>query len=158
MTEQTITRDDLTIEHGTARWGGPTATITINTGTLAGRRFWLRSTQGLDNDTTNDLAKGGGIHVDAAAPDSARSDWRGAFKTYDMDEAINSLVDEINDWAARDRVQEATWAELSALSDAVTAFNDSLEERSLRDFRREWQRVQETVAALDMKMREADRG
>ncbi len=158
MAEQAITRDNLTIEHGTARWGGPTATVTVNAGPLTGRRFWLRSTQGLDDDTATDLTKGGGIHVDASDPDSSLHDWRGAFKTYDMDEAINGLVDEINEMAVRQRVQDATWSETAALAEMVEAFTDALGESSRRNFREEWQRVQQAVAALDLKMREVDRG
>ena len=157
MADQEITRDDFTIEHSTAKWGGPTAKVTITRGPLAGRTFWLRSTQGLDNDITRDLSKGGGIHLDGADPDRSHHGWRGAFKTFDMNEAIDRLVDYVNDIAERERVQDATWSETAALSEAVQAFTDALNESSQLNFLREWQRVQEAVAALDMKIKENSR-
>jgi hypothetical protein len=158
VTDQTITRDDLTVEYGTARWGGPTATVTVNAGALAGRRFWLRSTQGLEHETTSDLTRGGGIHLDAYDPDSSYHGWRGSFKTFDMNEAIGLLVGYVNDVAARERVREATWSETHAVSDALSALNDALEEYTTRDWRDEWQRVQRTVAALALKIEETSRG
>lgn len=157
MADQTITVDNVAVEHGTARWGGPTATVTINAGPFAGRTFWLRSTQGLDSDVA-DLNRGGGIHLDASEPDGRRHDWRGAFKTHDMGEAIDGLIKYVNELAERQRVQDATWAETSALSEAWQAFTDSLEESSRLDFRAEWRRVLEAVAAIDMVIAEAGRG
>ena len=157
VTVQAITREHLTTEHGTARWGGPTAKVTVNAGPLAGRAFWLRSTEGLDDNINP--RKGGGIHMDAADPDDGgRHDWRGAFRTHDMGEAIDSLVTYINDLAERQRIQDATWAESSALTEAWQAFSDALDESSPRDFRAEWVRVRQAVAAMEMTMTEAGRG
>lgn len=149
-----ITRDDLTIEYGVASWGGPTAIITVNREPLEGRVYWLRSTYGLDNDTTRDLRKGGGIHLYASDPDGRYNDWRGAFKTFDMDEAINDLVEYINEEAVRKVIEDVTWQHTSDLTDAVTAFTDAINGTSRRDWRKQWQWVQETVAGLDMKIRE----
>lgn len=159
MTDLTIGREHLTVEQGTAEWGGPTAKATVTAGPLNGRTFWLRSTQGLGSDTTNDLAKGGGIHLDASDPNGGNGhDWRGAYKTFDMDEALGLLVGEVNDLAVRERVQDATWAETSALREAFDAFTDGLGESSRHDWQAEWRRVQDAVAALEMKIQEASRG
>lgn len=149
-----ITRDNLAIEHGTADWGGPTAKVTVNAGPLEGRVFTLRSTQGLDSGTAAELSKGGGIHVASGDPEATRPDWRGVFKTFDMDRAIGWLVGEVNELAERKRVEDATWSERAELDEAVEHFGDSLGESSRRDFREEWQRVQRAVVALEMKMQE----
>lgn len=151
-----ITITDLTIERGTATWGGPTAKVTVNAGPLAGSTYWLRSTQGLGSETTNDLAKGGGIHLDNSDPDASTYGWMGAYKTFDMDEAIGDLVGDINDdFAVRKEVQEGTWQERSALAEAIGAFDYSLDSAiSPRDFRAEWLRVQQAVAAIEMKIQE----
>lgn len=157
MAEQTITRDHLTIEHGTARWGGPTATITVNNGTLAGRQFWLRSTQGLDGDNTDDLARGGGIHLDTTDPDQSHRGWRGAFKTFDMQEAIGGLLVFLNEEAFRLRVVDSAEQEAMVLRDAVDAFTEALDGGNGRNWPSEWRRVQELVASIDMRIREATR-
>lgn len=153
MTER-ITITDLTIERGTAKWGGPTIKATVNAGPLAGRTYWLRSTQGLDGDVANELNDGGGIHVDNSDPDASTHGWMGRYRTYDMDEAIESLVDTVNDLAVRQEIQDSTWSERSALTDAIDAFDQSLGGGSGRDLHAEWQRVQEAVVAIGMKIQE----
>lgn len=150
-----ITIDNLTIERGTANWGGPTATVTVVAGQLAGRVFTLRSTEGLERDgrPTLTLANGGGIHVDAGNPDSSHPDWRGVFRTYDMNQAIADLIDYLDELAVRDRVQEATWAETSAMREALEAFDNALGESSRLDWRDQLQQLLTATAALDLKVR-----
>lgn len=148
-----ITADDLTIEHSTSTWGGPTATVTVNADPFAGRTFWLRSTEG--HPRVGDLTKGGGIHVSGTDPDhGGRHDWRGAFRTYDMLEAIHDLIGHINALAARRQVEEATFSPLSELHAALGDFGTALEETSPRDYRNEWQRVRDAVAQIELVMEE----
>lgn len=150
----TTTREGLTIECGTAKWGGPTVTVTVNDGPLQGRTFWMRSTEGHDNVT---LEKGGGFHIDASEPDGGgRHDWRGVFRTYNVNEAIDSLVEYINELAERRRVQDESWAEMGAINESVREFGEALEESSMRDFRAEWVRIREAVAAMEIVMAGVD--
>lgn len=157
MTKKQITRDDLTVELGTAPWGGPTAKATVTAGPLEGRTFWLRSTEGLPGgDATNDLERGGGIHLDASDPDASIRGWMGAFKTYDMETALDWLVEEVNELALRAEIKDATWQQHGALESALEDFGYSLGEVTPRDWREEWQRVEEAFTALAMKIREVD--
>lgn len=152
MTE--TSREDLSVEYSTAKWGGETAKVTVNSGELAGRSFWLRSTKGLESDRCNDLDTGGGIHVDGSEPDVGHFDWRGAFKTFDIEEAIDLLIEYINELSERRRVEEATYGELSDLEEALSSFSDSLRETSSKDFKEEWRRIQAAVVAMELKMTE----
>ncbi|WP_326554646.1 hypothetical protein [Micromonospora sp. NBC_01813] len=156
---QKITPEDITVVLGTSPWGGPAATVTVNAGPLAGRSFWLRSTQGLDNDVTDSVARGGGIHLYATDPDKPNNsiaDWRGAFKTFSMRLAIEHLVDEVNDLAVRAALYGTSWAELIALGDAIGQLGDALGERSQLDWRKEWQRVLDAVAGMSARIAEVD--
>jgi hypothetical protein len=149
-----ITLDDLTVERSTADWGGPIATVTVNAGPKARSVFALRSTEGIDRGAGgpgSTLANGGGIHVDAGEPEGGRPDWRGAFRTFDMDEDLALLVDYVNDLAVRDAVQEATWAETSAVEEGIRGFTDALGQSSRRDWRQELDQLVEAVAALRMR-------
>lgn len=148
-----ITRDDLTVEHGTAEFG-PTANVTVKAGPLAGRTFRLRSTENMTEPTgvATSLRKGGGIHLDGGDTDSARVDWRGAFKTFDMEVALDWLVEYVNDVAVRKAVEDATWGVLGDLADTLTAFRDSLEESSRREWRVEWQRACDAFVAARLKV------
>lgn len=155
MTER-ITITDLTIERDTATWGGPIAKATVTAGPLAGRSYWLRSTEGLDSPTARELERGGGIHLDSSDPERSTHGWMGAYKTWDMDEAITFLVETVNEQAARAQVSEATWELRSALTQALESFDRSLEQGNGRDdWEQGWLRVQDTVGALAMKIEEA---
>jgi hypothetical protein len=152
---QLITRDDLTDVHGAAD-AGPTAVVKVNAGPLEGRTFTLRSTELLPDSHggATTLARGGGIHVDASDPDEKRIDWRGAFKTYDMGEAVDSLVTYINELAERAAVEDSLWGVMSELTDALSGFQDALNENSRRDWREEWARAQDAFAAVRLQVAE----
>lgn len=150
-----ISREDLDIELSTSPWGGEVAKVKVLSGALVGRTFWLRSTAGLGHEMTEDLERGGGIHVDAADPNVDTHSWRGAFRTFSMHEAIDSLVDYINELALRQRVDDLAYGLVYNLADAVEGLKDSLRESSPRDLKTEWQNVCMAVVALQMRLQEA---
>ncbi|MCW6008709.1 hypothetical protein K1W54_29810 [Micromonospora sp. CPCC 205371] len=158
MTDLTpITRDDLSVEHGDAEYG-PTAKVTVNAGPLAGRTFILRSTEKMTNIGGSQLSlrKGGGIHVDAGDPDAKFVDWRGAFRTFDMDKAIDYLVEEVNELAVRAALQDSLWGVLHAVTDGLSGFEESLQESSRRDWREEFAGLGRAFVALRLKVAEFD--
>ena len=148
----TITTADLTIDHGTGQFG-PTATITVNAGPLTGYTFTLRSTEHMD-DPVNDLSRGGGIHLSGAP--GPGFDWRGAFRTYNMGEAIEGLVEYVNKLAPRRRIWNNTSSERFVLQNALDEFEESLNSRDADDDPAVlWRRVLDAVAAMDARIREA---
>lgn len=156
MTDLTpIARDDLTVEHGDAEYG-PTAKVTVNAGPLADRTFMLRSTERMADVGGSQLSlrKGGGIHVDAGDPDAKYVDWRGAFRTFDMDKAIDYLVEEVNELALRAAVQDSLWGVLHSVTDALNGFEESLQESSRRDWREEFAGLGRAFVALRLKVAE----
>lgn len=146
----TYSRDDLTITHGTTNWGGPFATITTTWRERWGhnpgmRMFELKSTEGLDKVTEG----GEGVFL-SEVHDKARPEFLGAFKTFDMDEAIDQLVGYLNHLSDRQAAEEATASPLQELTEALSDFGDSLEDRSHRDFEVEWARLKLAVSAVDV--------
>jgi hypothetical protein len=146
-----FTRNDLSIMRLVTTWGGPGARVTVQfpeqwTDETRERTFVLRSTEGMPGVTE----RGHGIHINAMHGD--RQDWRGAFKTLDMDEAIDHLVVYLNELAERQRAQRATESPLAELFDALSDFGNSLNDSSRRDFHKEWARVRAAFVAVDMAM------
>jgi hypothetical protein len=151
----TITREDLTIEHSTSRWGGPVARISVEfpqawTGEPETRTFELKSTEGLDPIAKERHS----IHVGEIGERVRDNDWRGCLRTVDMEEAIGEFVDWLNHLVERQSASSATEGARARLSEALTDFGDSLDDRSWRDFRTEYANAKAAFVALDMVMAE----
>jgi hypothetical protein len=156
----TITLADLTVERSTAEWGGPVATVTFPANLIIDwaspshtRTFRLRSTVGFDQIDPEKHS----IHVDEPRESGDRGEWHGAFRTTDMDEALASLVEFLNDLRARHLVESATSAPRSELSGALRDFDEALEDRTRRDFRTEWSNVRDAFHAAELAYAEATR-
>lgn len=152
-----ITRDQLTIEHGTSPWGGPTIRISLPNALVAPTQTWntdkvrvfeLKHTAGLDRLANH----GWHVHDDVYS-------WFGVLDLDDADgtlgeAAIDQMVEFLNDLATRDRLSDAMESVLSDLREALEHFGDSLGARSFRGYGREWQRVVDAVTAADIVFQE----
>lgn len=150
----TYSRTDLTITYGTSNFGGPVATAVVSGGPLAKRTFELKSTEGLSQlDGVLDKPQ---VHVHELR-DGLLLNWHGALRTADMEEALDGLVEYLNDLADRLAAQDAVAGTLYHLRDALGDFDDSLEELNRRDFRVEWENVKAAVVAVDVALTDATR-
>ncbi|RKR92631.1 hypothetical protein BDK92_7073 [Micromonospora pisi] len=149
-----ITRDDLTITRSTAEWGGPIAVVTVDfperwTNELKTRTFELRSTEGLDT-----ISSDGGIFVHELHPGRHRDrDWRGVFKTLDMEEALVRLVKYLNQLLDRQNAEVSASSSLAELREALSGFENALEDNSRRDFEEEWAQAVAAMTAVDIALR-----
>lgn len=159
-----ITRDQLTIEHGTSNWGGPVIRIGLPNKLVEScswpedrvRTFELKHTKGLEGMSGRD--KGHGWHVDDVGSSGGLSGWHGVLEMRDVDDpeaAIDEMLAYLNHLAVRDRVSTAVQPLISDLEEALRGFNESLEFRSYRDHNVEWPRVVDAVAAVDAAFRAA---
>ena len=154
----TITREDLAISYSTSDWGGPVAVVTAElpqpwTEETEPRTFELKSTKGMDRITEG----GHGIHIFEMPDHHGRPDWRGAFKTTDLQQALDWFVEYLNELVERQAVSQRAEGVLSQLNGALTDFGESLNDESCRDFRAEWDRVREAFVGVDLAVRGAGR-
>jgi len=148
-----ITREDLTLEPFTQHWGGEGMRASVAFPDLWApegtrpRSFELWSTKGLRGTPK----AGGGTHVNDTT-NGKTYDWRGVLPANEMDEAIDQLVDYINDLIDRQALAWKMESALHQLRDALSRFHNSLEDDSRFDYDEEWPKARAAFEAVELAM------
>lgn len=141
-----ITRDQLTVEYGTTAWGGVTATAYVNHHQFERYSYTLQSSEGLEGVPSD--ARGHGIHI----VHKQDGTWLGMSPTFEVDKALDVLVDHLNGELVRRRIGDYVSPQLGDLSDALREFSSSLRSNSHLSPMAGWMRVQVAVAELNLAM------
>lgn len=148
------TREHVTINYDTAKWGSPCATVKVNKpdeSEYHGSEWHLISPEGMPNQPTRSDGQPWTYHVhrvDGHRGNAIHGQWYGCTSHAGLEDSIDELLADLTEWGARFALEEQADSSLHQLKRRLAELTDDENRPYPADLRAGWPKVEEAFAAV----------